>query len=215
MKLLTTKEEIILASLRLFAKKGFEATSIRDIALEAGVNSSTLYYYIKTKEDFLMSIMNDELENLIKSAEDIISILETPEQRIASLAQMHVMAHGTNQLAMLVTDTEYRALHGENRTRIGSLRKKYEQLWTEIVSEGAKTGVFTQVKNPKFTTFAVLAMCTGIVHWYSPKGKDSLLTISKEFANMSLTMLGAEKNGKSLSIDDLRLLSPTKYYNNM
>ncbi|CAH2716565.1 HTH-type transcriptional repressor KstR2 [Neobacillus rhizosphaerae] len=210
--MLSTGEKIVQASLRLFAQKGFEATSIRDIALESGINSATLYYYIKSKDDFLISIMNDELEGLIKNASEIVSTLTTPEQQIAGLVQMHVMAHGVHQLSMLVTDTEFRALHGENKVKIRNLRKKYEQIWTEVISNGEREGRFQHVEDPKLSTLAVLTMCTGVVHWYSPKGKKSLVTISENYTNMVLHLLGAKIEGKALSIHDLNLHASTKYY---
>jgi AcrR family transcriptional regulator len=209
---MNTGDKITQAALRLFAQKGFEATSIRDIALESGVNSSTLYYYIKSKEDFLISIMEDQLEGLIKHATEIMSTLETPEQQIASLVQMHVMAHGINQLSMMVIDTEFRALHGENKLKIRTLRKKYELLWRVVISNGVQEGKFTKVEDSKLATLAALAMCTGVVHWYSPQGKKSLLKISENYANMVLNLLGAQSDGKALSVYDLELPDRTQYY---
>lgn len=211
--MLPTGEKIIQASLRLFAKKGFEATSIRDIAHEANVNSSTLYYYINNKEDFLTSIMKSGLERLTFYGEDIIASLKSPEERIASLVQLHVMAHGVNRLSALVTDTEFRALHGNNKEMVRELRKKYEKLWREVIKEGINKGVFLNVKDEKITTFAILEMCTGVVHWYVPNGRLSLLEISRNFADMVLNLLGAEINGKKIQVNNLSLPDPTKYYN--
>lgn len=208
----STKENIIQAALELFAQKGFEATSIREIALKAGVNSSTLYHYIKSKDDFLISIMKQGLGRLVSSAEELISTVETPEQRIAALVQLHVMAHGANRLSTLVEDTEFRALRGENKIIIRNLRKKYELIWRDVIQAGAKEGCFRKVENAKLTAFALLAMCTGIVHWYSPDGETPLIDISEYYANMALNLLGAERNGKLLTIHDLDLPDPTIYY---
>jgi AcrR family transcriptional regulator len=210
---ISTGDKIIQASLKLFASKGYEATSIRDIAMAAEVTSSTLYYYIKNKEDFLLSIMKKGLEPLINNSKDILKTNETTEQRIAALVQMHVMAHGVNRLSALVIDTEFRALHGENKDFIKKLRKEYEQIWLEVIKEGKDQGTFCFVEDIKLTTYAILEMCTGVVHWYSPNGDIPLTDICKNFANISLRILGAMRDGKQVSVGDLNLPSPTKYYN--
>lgn len=201
----STGEKIIQSSLTLFAQKGFEATSIRDIAQEANINSSTLYYYIKNKEDFLISIMKLSLNRLIKNAEEVIDSLNTPEQCIAALVQLHVMFHGVHRLSSLVSDTEFRALHGENKTIIKNLRKKYEMIWVEVIHNGVLEKKFLRVNDPKLTAFALLEMCTGVVHWYSPNGRIPLVKISDEYANMALNLLGAELNEEILSIENLDL----------
>jgi AcrR family transcriptional regulator len=211
-EVVTTADRIIQASLQLFATKGFEATSIRDIAMAAEVTSATLYYYIKNKEDFLLSIMERGLKPLLHNAKDILSHYETPEQRIAALVQMHVMAHGVNRLSALVIDTEFRALHGENKDAIRILRKEYEQIWQTVIKEGKEEGTFLFSEDSKLTTFALLEMCTGVVHWYSPKGNLSLIEISNNFANIALRLLGAVQNGNPLTVQTLDLPSPTQYY---
>jgi len=211
-ELQTTADKIIQVSLKLFASKGFEATSIRDIAMAAEVTSSTLYYYIKNKEDFLLSIMKKGLHPLINNAKDILSHYENPEQRITALVQMHVMAHGVNRLSALVIDTEFRALHGENKVLIKNLRKEYEHIWTSVIKEGKEEGTFLFDEDIKLTTFALLEMCTGVVHWYSPSGSLSLVEISENFANVALRLLGAKRNGQLITFKDLDLPSPTQYY---
>jgi AcrR family transcriptional regulator len=211
--LLNTGEKIIQSSLVLFAGKGFEATSIRDIAQEAGINSSTLYYYIKNKEDFLASIMEHVMERLIKNSEKILSIVDTPEHKISVLVQHHVLIHGSHKLSSVVTDYEFRSLHGENKTKIKNLRKKYELMWYEIIETGIKEGIFVNVESSKLATFALLEMCTGVVHWYSPKGRITLEEICDKYADMALKLLGAVRDRRLLSIDDLVLPDPKEFIN--
>lgn len=210
--MLATEEKIIQASLSLFARKGFEATSIRDIANEAKINTSTLYYYINNKEDILIGIMKSGLERLIAYGSEMIDGLESPVERIASLVQLHVMAHGVNRLSALVTDTEFRALHGANKEKVRKLRKQYEMLWSHVIKEGIRNRLFPNIRDEKIATFAILEMCTGVVHWYSPNGRLSLLEISRHFADMVLNLLGAEMDGKKVQVNDLMLPDPTKYY---
>ncbi|MBO1003208.1 TetR/AcrR family transcriptional regulator [Pseudogracilibacillus auburnensis] len=197
---MATRGKITQATLKLFARKGFEATSIRDIALEAGLNSSTLYHYIKSKDDFLVSIMKNGLEELIGYASEIVKSLDTPEKRLAALVQMHIMIHGTHQLAMLVTDSEYKALNGKNKKKIRELRSEYEMIWRNVIEEGFSRKIFNKVSNVKLTTYALLSMCTGIVHWYSAEGDISLEQICIDYAQMSLNLLGTHMDEKEITL---------------
>jgi len=208
-----TAERIIQASLELFAKKGFEATSIRDIALKVNINSATLYHYIRNKEDFLFSLMKNGLGESLSYAEEIALNMKTPQQQIASLIQMHVIIHGEKQLLTYVTDTEYRSLQGEHKIAIKKIRKEYEKIWTNVITLGIDEGIFNGVKDASLTAIALLEMCTGVTHWYSPNGRVPLIKISEEFVNMGLNLLGAELNGRLLTIADLELSSPPKYQN--
>lgn len=208
---MSTENEIFQTTLWLFAKKGYEATSIRDIAKEIGITSSSLYYYFKGKEDLLLSIMKKDLNSLIAIGEEIITNIKHTEEQIASIVQVHVIYHGMNQLSALITDTEFRALHGENKEVIKKLRKDYENIWKRIVEKGVSEGKFKKVKNIKFCIYALLAMCNGVLHWYSPEGEKKLLNISEMYADMALNLLGVEVNNKEILVSDLSKKYITKY----
>ena len=65
------RKEIFNASVHLFLQKGFNETSMREIAEAAGIGKSTLYDYFPSKDDILLSFVEDELENLTKRGQDI------------------------------------------------------------------------------------------------------------------------------------------------
>ena len=129
---------IINTAITLFAKKGYAATSIRDIASSVDMKSASLYYYMKNKKDLLMLIMDRYLIQLISGAEAELSELNTASanEKLKGLIKYHVRSHGNEQLAALVVDTEYRSLEGNDRIQIKQLRKKYEKIWTNLLEEG-------------------------------------------------------------------------------
>ncbi len=207
-----TKEKIYQAALRLFARKGFEATSIRDIAVEAEVTSSTLYHYMKTKEDLLISIMREGMRFLIGNANAMLAELDEPVQQLAALVQMHVTGHALEKLTTLVIDNEFRALTGEARTEVEALRNEYESLWKTVLDKGIAHGVFS-VESSKLAVFALLQMCTGVAHWYSPDGPHTLQEIRNVFANMALALVQANHNGRQLSLADVKIPDQSRFFN--
>ena len=61
-KKITTRKCILDAAMRLFSKKGYEQTSIEELAREAGIGKGTVYSYFQTKKDIVRAFCEDELE---------------------------------------------------------------------------------------------------------------------------------------------------------
>src|SRR5438094_8541750 len=94
-----TEERIRAAALRLFGQKGFQATTTRELAAEAGLTVAGLYYYVGTKEELLLDIMLDANGALLHAARRIGASSEAPERKLALLVQLHLWLHGEHALA--------------------------------------------------------------------------------------------------------------------
>jgi AcrR family transcriptional regulator len=199
-----TWERILGAALRLFAGKGFEATGIREIASDAGVTTATLYHHAATKEDLLLTLMRRGMERLLEATGEMTPQLRKPEQKLVALVRLHVVVHGVHQLSAIVNDTELRALSEEHRASIVGKRDEYEAYWRVALADGISRGVFS-VEDPKMAAFALLQMCTGVAHWYSPDGELPIGRIGIRFADMALALAGAKRDGKQLRVTDLKL----------
>src|SRR6266567_4590687 len=160
-----TEERIREVALRLFAQKGFPATSIRDIASEAGLAVSALYYYVGTKEELLLRIIQETIETLLRSARPIEEMEAPPEQKLALMVLLHVWFHGAHSQETQVVNIEYRSLTGEAQQEVLALRDSYESIWRRIVVQGSAEGVF-QVSMPKLAAITLIEMGRGIAHWY-------------------------------------------------
>jgi AcrR family transcriptional regulator len=207
----STEQRIRQAALGLFADKGFHATSIRDIANEAGVTTASMYHYMQNKEELLQQIMRDGLNRLIVAADDLLEDREGADAQLAGLVQLHVWVHGNRPLSARVTDTETRSLTGAGRSEIIGLRDAYEARWINTIQRGADSGRFGAA-NPRLASLAILEMCTGVSHWYSPKGRLPLVDICNEFATMALAMVGSAKVRISAQLPMGLRVDPSVYY---
>jgi|SRR5690625_1949631 len=185
---------IINTAITLFAKKGYAATSIRDIASSVDMKSASLYYYMKNKKDLLMLIMDRYLIQLISGAEAELSELNTASanEKLKGLIKYHVRSHGNEQLAALVVDTEYRSLEGNDRIQIKQLRKKYEKIWTNLLEEGESEGVF-HFEDKHVSSFAIISLCTGVAHWYRNSGRLSVDEVADKYAILGSNMVLCNK----------------------
>lgn len=189
--MVSSEDKIIAAAIHHFSKKGYAATSIRDIANEANLASSALYYYVNNKQKLLVLIMEKYLKELISLAYDRVNAHNSPKNKLQELVHLHVELHGREQLVALVVDTEYRSLESEGRETIRKLRKEYEVFWQRILSDGVEQGIF-QIQNVKMVSYALLAMCTGVVHWFSPDKDQTITEVGNHYAEMALGLVRAQ-----------------------
>ncbi|MBW3661721.1 MAG: TetR/AcrR family transcriptional regulator [Actinobacteria bacterium] len=192
------------AAVELFASKGFVATGIRDIADRAGLSVSALYYYVSNKEELLLQIMRDTQEQLVAACRSVAERLSAPEEQLAGLTQLHVIGQARYRLEASVVDTEIRALGAEGRQQMIQLRDQIEARWTDALERGRTQGVFTFI-NARTTRLALVEMCNGVAHWYSPDGQMDPEQLAQEFADLALAMVRATRDGAPLTLNDLDL----------
>ena len=197
------------AAVLLFARRGYAATGIRDIARTAGITSATLYHYTASKEDLLVQIMVTGQRLLTQTARRALEGVDRPEERLAILVANLVGAHATNPMTTVVVDTEIRALRegsAEQKLVIG-LRDEYEDLWRDTLELGAAQGVF-HFTDEHLTRLGLLTMCAGMSRWYRPAGRDDPDQMIAKFTDAALGMVRAARDGRWLRGGDLPPRAP-------
>lgn len=197
-----TKLRIQEAAVRLFAAKGFEGTGIREIADQAGVQTSALYHYMDSKEDLLVDIMVSILGRLIASARSALVGATNPPAQLIALVRAHVGLHAFARLSALVGDGELRALGEASRARVVGLRDDYEDLWA-VVLRGGRAGQMFDFDDEKITRLALLEMCNGVSHWYSEAGSLAVEDVADAFAELALSLVGAKMGECRVRLSDV------------
>lgn len=195
----STSERIHRAALRLFATYGFAGTGIRKIADEAGITVASLYHYVGTKEDLLERMMYESMSELLGPARQVTG---DPAQRISALVDLHVRRHAQASQLCRVGDTELRSLSRAPRARIVGLRDEYQAIWADAIASGVRSGAF-EVPDARVAAMAMVQMCTGVAHWYSPRGRLTLDQVSAAFVTMAMAMLTVDartRHGVSAAI---------------
>lgn len=200
----STQQRVTDAALTLFAIKGFAATGIREIAEAAGLSSAALYHYMGTKEDLLLDLMRDGLRRFVEAGRQAIADLSGPERHIVALTRVHVATEAVMRRMSVVIDGEVRSL--TNGAEVMVLRDEYEALWGHTIALGASSGVFV-VPEPRLARLALVEMCNGVAHWFSPRGRLSLPEVCDHFANMALALLRARDTatGEPATVESLAM----------
>lgn len=203
---MTTGQRILDASMSLFAKRGYHGTGIRDIAVEAGLSTATLYHYMGNKQDLLVHIMREANTRLTRAAEKALAATNDPAERILLLTRVLVTTEATHRLT-IVGDTELRVLNPDSAADIIKIRDAHEQQWTAAIRDGAREGCF-HVDDEQLARFALIQMCTGVAHWYYPGGRLSLAEVTTRYGDMALALLDASRDGQRLTTASTGLHDP-------
>ena len=185
---LPRKELIIKAAAKLFRTKGYEGTSVRDIAAEAGILKGSVYHYIETKEDLLFEIMMRGISLSMYELEKIMAQDTEPAEKLKGAVYSllwHVMNY-TDESAVWLYEKE--SLSPDNLKQYMQYRDKYEKTIRAVIEEGMNKGQFKQF-NPKLVTFGILGMCNWLVNWYKPEGALSSNQIIEEYVMIIEEML--------------------------
>jgi AcrR family transcriptional regulator len=202
-----TRLRVEAAAVMAFARDGYAATGIRQLAEEAGLTSAALYHYMGSKEDLLVAIMRSTIEPIVDAAERMLRDAPRPEEALATLVELHVWMHGTRPQATLVADTEVRALRGTARDEIVGLRDRYEAIWRAVLTDGRGAGTF-DLEDERITATALLGLCSQVSHWYSPGGRLPLEQVCAMHADLALGMVCARRGARPVRRAQLTLASP-------
>ncbi len=164
-----TRPKVAEAALRLFARHGYAAVSMRAIAAEVGVQVGTLYHYTPDKQALLYDLLSGHMAALM-AAHDGLDQTGDAAARLERFVRFHIGYHLDRPEAVFIAYMELRNLTLANFTRIEALRRSYEDRLEAVLTAGAASGAF-HVPDSRIATMAVIAMLTGVTTWYRPGGR--------------------------------------------
>ncbi|MDO5527951.1 MAG: TetR/AcrR family transcriptional regulator [Paracoccus sp. (in: a-proteobacteria)] len=167
-----SKGEVTAAALRgaartLFARHGFAAVSMRQIAAEIGVQVGTLYVYTSDKQALLFDLLHDHMEWLLEIWPDGGG---SPLERLDAFVRFHIVTGLDNADAVFLSYMELRSLSDENFARIAELRRRYEARLEQILIDGQESGAMN-VADTRLATRALIAMMNGVTQWFRSEGR--------------------------------------------
>lgn len=172
----------------LFARHGYAAVSMRQIAAEVGVQAGALYLYTADKQSLLFDLMREHLEALLAEwAASAASV--DPVARLDQFARFHMRFHAARADAVFIAYMELRNLTPANFAVIEGLRRRYEAALEGILRDGVAAGVF-QVPDTRLAAMALIAMLNGVTTWFREGGRLSRAQVEDLHAAMVLNAVG-------------------------
>ena len=176
------RREIVAAAAAVFYEKGYDASSTQDIANVAGILKGSLYYYVKSKEDFLFEIVQDMHEGALRIVMPVASTAGDSLVKLALIIIRQVEYFAANHVFATVFFREYRALSEERRQPIESQGDLYRQQIRNLLRTGMDEGSIIDTLDPSTAAVAIVEMLNSIHRWYHPDGSRTASDVARYFA---------------------------------
>ena len=145
---------------RLFRDKGYERTTVRDLAAAVGIQSGSLFHHFKTKEDILKAVMVETIRLNTALMQAAADGADSPRDKLRALVRAELESiNGQTGEAMAVLVYEWRSLSEPSQAEVLELREIYENLWLSVLRELASAGEMNA------DPFIVRRMLTGALSW--------------------------------------------------
>lgn len=164
----------------LFARRGYRATSLDEVAAALGMKKASLYHYIDSKEALLTEIYHGILDRIEAAVAPLATLDLPPDERLRRMIHAHVSVVAAERDMLAVVFREEAELPAAPRGAIRRRKRSYEELFCSVVEEGQRAGLFHPVA-PRIAVNALLGMCNWMYQWYSPAGVQSAQDIAAAF----------------------------------
>jgi AcrR family transcriptional regulator len=183
-------DSILQAAAQLFIERGFDGTSMHEIADALGVTRTAIYYYFKNKEAILVALTDNITRVAAQLAEEAAQHKElSPPQAVRTIVDRHVrliLDHG--EQFRIVERSEER-LPPRLRAAAADYRRSVLANFSAVIERGVQSGDF-RPGDARVTALAIIGMCNWTAWWFRPggrKSRDEVADIISDLAVQGLT----------------------------
>ncbi|MGH7821184.1 MAG: TetR/AcrR family transcriptional regulator [Candidatus Binatia bacterium] len=192
-------EHILAGAARVFRRLGYANATLEDVACEVGIDRSTLYYYVATKAELLVAVLEEPIRGMTRDLRAIQELDLPPAEKIRTAIQQHMKALADNypELFVFLAENLHLLPIGDERA-IGENAQAYGDLMRAMIEEGVAAGEFRSDLDPKLAMLGIIGMCNWSHRWYRSEGPLSLAEIGRQFTDLALGgLLRRERGGSS------------------
>lgn len=165
------KEAVLSTAVRLFNSKGFNATSLDDVADSLKVTKPTIYHYFANKDEILFECVRRGLSSINEAASRVAAQGGTGADKLRALMIEYGLVM-TQDFGMCVTRTTDSELSEDSRKRFRALKKEIDQTVLQVVESGMKDGSL-RAGDARLTTFTITGALNWIGRWFEPDREKS------------------------------------------
>ena len=169
--LVDSRQEILRTAARLFQQRGYDATSMNDVAAALKLSKGGLYHHFQSKDEILFEIMNHAMEITQERVLNPVRGITDPEERLRALIRLHI------EVVLSPRDREITVMLHENhplpptlRRKINGRKKDYVHFVEHLVADVQRKRNSQSSVTPRAAAFALVGMINWIYQWYKPDG---------------------------------------------
>ncbi len=195
--------EILDYATEVFAEKGYEGASMRDLSRLSGISLAGLYYYFESKEKLLYFIQQHTFSTIIDRLRERLATSDDPETRIRIFVQNHVDYSVAKQKAMKVLSHEDDVLKNGYGAELATIKREYYRICVGLVEDLAKAeGLISSAGgaiNARTAVMSLFGMMNWIYTWYRPRVDPEADVLAREMSDIFLSGIRA---GRTASDED-------------
>jgi AcrR family transcriptional regulator len=180
------KERLLRVATRLFARHGFEGTSVQDIVDAAGVTKGAMYHYYGSKDDLLYEVYHQLLTMQTTRLSEIVKGSGTPEERLRAAAVDVVVSSLDHLDDMIVFFRSLHMLPDDRQTQVRAERRAYHDQFRALVEEGMADGTFSSAVPADIVVHYYLSAVNQLGSWFRPDGPLTATQVGEEFTDLLL-----------------------------
>ena len=185
------KERLLRVATRLFARNGFEGTSVQDIVDAAGVTKGAMYHYYGSKDDLLYEVYHQLLTMQMIRLTDIVKGSGSAEERLRLAAIDVVESSLANLDDMIVFFRSLHMLPADRQIQVRAERRAYHDQFRGLVEEGMAAGSFRTAVPADVVVHYYLSAVNQIGAWFRPDGPLTARDVAEQYADLLLGGLRA------------------------
>ena len=173
------RQQLLRAAARLFREQGYHGTTVRDIAGATGLKSGSWVYHFPTKQEMLVAVMEQGLDEALARIEAIVSLHLPPRAQFEALVRTHletILQPGQDFVPVLLY--EWRSLERAGVARVTAPLKRYEKIWARAIRELQAAGAWPAPT--RIDALLLFGALNWIARWYDTEGAYDLDALAAE-----------------------------------
>ena len=185
----SARERVLYAAVALFARQGYDATSVAQVITRAGVAKGGFYHHFASKEALLYEVYGDLITRQLAAMDAIVARRSPPAETLRALIVDLVESTAASAQQALVFWREQHKLGDERTEQYRRARRRYHDTVTRLIREAQTAGSFAAVASPEMVTFTIFGVINELPLWYRPQGRKRPAQIAAELADLVLAAL--------------------------
>ncbi len=183
--------EVLETAAKVFARRGYAAATVQDVADELGMLKGSIYYYIKSKEDLLFRLLNavhDDVDAVLQEAILVEGL--NPLERLLLYVRNQCTYNLNNLVRISVYYHDLDQLGDERREEILRRRRAHENYIVKLVREAQEQGLIDDKRDARLLSYNVFAALIWPYRWFKPRGRikvDGVVETCVSFIRGGLT----------------------------
>jgi AcrR family transcriptional regulator len=213
--------EILDYAAEVFAEKGYEGASMRDLSRLSGMSLAGLYYYFDSKEKLLYHIQKHTFTTIVDRLRERLAANSDPEERIRIFVHNHVDYAVSNQTAMKVLSHEDDVLKDGHGAELAAIKREYYRICVGLVDDLAKTEQLKRLGqnataagsvSTRTAVMGLFGMMNWLYTWYKPRVDPGAELIARQISDIFLQGVRGDRDSawRPSQLDDSNAEQPAE-----